>query len=309
MLATCVPPSPVLATYVPSHAVDLGDSRAAAEPLYISDRACFSVFVRDAVACVLCVCVYGGMRACGGGILHIYGLHLNMVEQIHRSLAEHEATYLCAPSHPGVKILAPACLAYRDLCITKETHFTGSVSFSHPQLAARPRAFPGKGKEKNGAGPPRDGGKGSADQPSSTGTSSAKRRRTSGVVSAGSNVSHEGSSSGDVEHTGVLVHGLVGQFTSDLYRGLYIIDTRNESPYFNSFHWEGVFFSVGSEPLLWKEGPLYATVRRYVYADTRTRRCCPPTPSVLITRVGHPGRPYRLKMWKSMRSGVRGAGL
>jgi hypothetical protein len=63
----------------------------------------------------------------------------------------------------------------------------------------------------------------------------------------------------------VVVHGLVGWFTSDLYRGIYTIDTRLTSPSYNAFHWEGFFFSTGLDALRCNSGgSLVATVSRHV---------------------------------------------
>ena len=48
---------------------------------------------------------------------------------IHAGVAEHEATYICAPSSPDVTLLAPATLAYSARCATADRTFLGSVAF------------------------------------------------------------------------------------------------------------------------------------------------------------------------------------
>jgi hypothetical protein len=63
----------------------------------------------------------------------------------------------------------------------------------------------------------------------------------------------------------VVVHGVVGWFTSDLYKGIYTIDTRLTSPAYNSFHWEGFFFSSGKEGIVCGKGEeVVATIARKV---------------------------------------------
>jgi hypothetical protein len=192
----------------------------------------------------------------------------------HAAIPEHQATYIWggATAEPAMAELGPTTSVYRGRCNVADPEYVGTVVI--------PLAGTGGSGGSGGGGSTEGSGVGNATRFHSTGATAAVARKAHGraplapdaayaldlaapsVRATGTRARDEADGSGGA--AAVLVHGLMGHFTSRLYRN-YVIDTRHNSPAFNAFHWEGFFFSVGARPLAANVGDaLTATIRRKV---------------------------------------------